>query len=357
MRRILILALVTLLFVPAALMAQTDTDIDFADLESDIQAFADGVASSLPLNASVGLNWSDAYIGQFPHFGVGLTVGASTIPFEAASPVLDGLGLTDTIANDPNLAPLLDFGMPLPAYAVEARIGGLLIPFDVGIKVGIMPPDFSLGEAFPKITALQTLELDYMNLGFDVRMPIVEERGLIPEISVGGGYNYLRANIGFQGILGGDLNIGTFEHPDPANPAVYNVTMTDPTVNYEWQANVIDLKAQVSKGLLFFRPYAGVGASVGFGRAGSGFESTLEGISPEDIALINTAAEQLGSDVVIPELSGTSFYLSAPMTGGWSFRAFGGVSINLLIVKIDINAMYDFLAHNYGATVGLRVQL
>jgi opacity protein-like surface antigen len=188
-------------------------------------------------------------------------------------------------------------------------------------------------------------------------MPIVEERGLIPEISVGGGYNYLRANLGFQGILGGDLNIGTFEHPDPDNPAVYNVTMADPTVNYEWQANVIDLKAQVSKGLLFFRPYAGVGASLGFGRAGSGFESELEGITDDDIALINQAAELLGNDAVIPELSGTSFYLSAPMTGGWSFRAFGGVSINLLIVKIDINAMYDFIAQNYGATVGLRIQL
>ncbi len=355
MRRILILTIVALLFVPVALIAQT-TDIDFADLEADIQAFADGVASSLPLNASVGLNWSDAYIGQFPHFGVGLTVGASTIPFDAATPVLEGLGLTD-LATNPDLAPLLQFGMPLPAYAAEARIGGFIIPFDVGVKIGIMPPDWSPGDAFPSIAALQNLEMDYMNLGFDVRMPVIEERGLIPEVSIGGGYNYLRANIGLVGILGGDLNIGTFEHPDPNNDQTWTVSMTDPTVNYEWSANVIDLKAQVSKGLLFFRPYAGVGASVGFGRAGSGFESTLEGISEAEIAEINEAAALLGSDEVIPELSGTSFYLSAPMTGGWSFRAFGGVSINLLIVKLDINAMYDFLAGNYGATVGLRVQL
>lgn len=348
MRRILILTIVALLFAPAALMAQTD--IDFADLEADIQAFADGVASSLPLNASVGLNWSDAYIGQFPHFGVGLTVGASTIPFEAAAPVLDGLGLTDLATTNPELAPFLQFGVPLPAYAVEARIGGLIIPFDVGVKVGIMPPDWSPGDLLPG------LELDYMNLGFDARVRVVEERGLIPEVSIGGGYNYLRANIGFAEILGGDLNIGTFPNPNPLEPD-YTISMADPTVNYEWSANVIDLKAQVSKGLLFFRPYAGVGASVGFGRAGSGFESELLGISPEEIALVNEAAALLESDAVIPELSGTSFYLSAPMTGGWSFRAFGGVAINLLIVKLDITAMYDFLAGNYGATVGLRVQL
>ena len=47
------------------------------------QTFATAAASSLPLETSVGLNWSDAYIGQFPHFGIGLTVGAATIPFSA----------------------------------------------------------------------------------------------------------------------------------------------------------------------------------------------------------------------------------------------------------------------------------
>ena len=355
MRRIVIVLAGALLLAPVALFAQTD--VDFASLEQDIQNFANGVASSLPLNASVGLNWSDAYIGQFPHFGVGLTLGASTIPFDAAVPVLDALSLTDTITGDPNFAPLIQYGMPLPAYAAEARLGGLLFPFDVGVKAGVMPPDTSLGKLFPNAEALQPLDIDYLNLGFDVRMPIVEERGFIPEVAVGGGYNYLRAKIGFDGILGGDLNIGTFEHPDPTVDQTWDVSLTDPVVNYEWSANVIDLKAQVSKGLLFFRPYAGLGASIGFGRAGSGFESELTGITEEEIQQINDAADALGYGEVIPELSGTSFYLSAPMTGGWSFRAFGGVALNILIVKLDLTAMYDFLAGNYGATVGVRVQL
>jgi hypothetical protein len=346
---------VIVLSAPITLFAQTD--MDFADLEADIQEFADGVASSLPLNASVGLNWSDAYIGQFPHFGVGLTVGASTIPFDAAMPVLEGLGLADSIADTPELAPLMEIGFPLPAWAAEARIGGFLFPFDAGVKIGILPADFSLAEAFPGAEALQNLQLDYLNLGFDVRVPLVEEKALIPEISVGGGYNYLRANIGLTGVLGGDLNIGTFEHPDPTNPTVYDVSLTDPMVNYNWSANVIDLKAQISKGLLFLRPYAGLGASIGFGRAGSGFESSLEGISPEEIAQINEAAAALGASEIIPDLSDTSFYLSAPMTGGWSFRVFGGIALNILIIKVDINAMYDFLAGNYGGTLGVRVQL
>lgn len=356
MKRILIAAIVALLFAPVALTA-----IEFTDLETTIQEFANGVASSLPLNASVGLNWSDAYIGQFPHFGVGVTLGASTIPFDAAEPLLAGLGLTD-LASNPDLAPLLQFGMPLPAYAIEARLGGIIFPFDVGVKAGILPPDWTPADSFPGVEVLQNLDLEYMNLGFDVRVPIVEERGLIPEVSVGGGYNYLRAKIAFSGILGGDISIGSFEIPDPTptdptNTIVRDISLADPTVYYEWSANVIDLKAQVSKGLLLFRPYAGLAASLGFGRAGSGFESELLGITQEEIDEINAAAELLGRELTIPEISSTGFSLSAPMTGGWSFRAFGGVAINILIVKIDVTAMYDFIAGNYGATVGLRVQL
>ena len=45
------------------------------------------------------------------------------------------------------------------------------------------------------------------------------------------------------------------------------------------------------------------------------------------------------------------------MPAGWAFRAFGGLSINLLIAHIDITGMYDFLGQNYGLTLGARVQL
>jgi hypothetical protein len=327
------------------------TNVDFDDLKSDIESFAAGVASSLPLNAAVGLNWSDAYIGQFPHFGIGLTVGASTIPYRAAEFVLDTIGLADGIKDNPEFRYIEQFGVPLPAYTAEARIGGFIIPFDLGVKVGILPPDFNPGDLIPGFT------LEYTNIGFDVRLPIVEERAIIPEVSVGGGYNYLRANVGFAGILGNDLNIADFADPRPDVDTVYSVSMTDPSVNYQWSANVIDLKAQVSKSLLLFRPFVGVGASIGFGSAGAGFESDLTGIDSEDIEAINTWAEAQGLDSPLPSLSSKSFYVNASMGNGWAFRAFGGLGIDLLIVKIDITGMYDFLGANYGVTLGARVQL
>jgi hypothetical protein len=349
MKRVLIAVLV-LLTAPLLLTAQTITT--FEDLESDIESFAAGVASSLPLNASVGLNWSDAYIGQFPHFGVGVTLGASTVPFSAARFALDAMDLTDTLTSDPRFTYIEQYGVPLPAYTAEARLGGLIIPFDLGVKVGILPPDFELATIMPGFS------LDYMNLGFDLRVPVIEERGLIPELSIGGGYNYLRANVGIDGLLEEGVQVTSFDDPRPDVNETYNFSMSNPTANFQWSANVIDLKAQVSKGLLLFRPYLGVGASIGFGSAGAGYESeVVTNLTDEDIAEINTWAESAGYEAPLPELSDSSFYVNAPMTGGWAFRAYGGLSINLLIVKIDVTGMYDFLGNNYGLTLGARLQI
>ena len=342
MRRILIVLLV--LLVPVGIVAAETID-DQVDYNAGIAAFADGVAATLPLNASVGLNWSDAYIGQFPHFGVGATLGFSTIPYPAALPVLTAAKLDTVISSSPAFEYIELIGMPLPAYTVEARIGGLLFPFDAGVKLGILPPDFKPGEF------VKGLNLDYTLAGFDIRLPIVKESGIIPEVILGGGYNYLEATIGFEGIYGENLIIDSFE----AGGETITLELTDPSVEFFWSASVIDLKAQVSKNILLFRPYAGVGASVGFGRAGSGFES--EFVSPPTQAQIDLFNAAGGSGEELSEIGDGTFYVSSAMPPGWAFRAFGGVSINLLIVNIDITGMYDFLGQNYGLTLGARVQL
>ena len=341
--------LLILLVAAISMTAMAQEDVIPSEFNESIQTFAEGVASSLPLIAAVGLNWSDAYIGQFPHFGVGGAVGFGTIPFDAARPVLQAMQLEDVVVNSPVFQYLEQYGMPVPAYSAEARLGGFFIPFDAGVRVGILPPDWS-----PE-SLLQGLNLDYRMFGFDVRFPIVQERGVLPDISISGGYTRLNATIGLSGIYGSDVQLASYSVPgvDPID-----IVLTDPSAEFFWEANVIDLKAQVSKNLLLFTPYAGFGASLGFGRAGGGFEADLSGIDQAAIDEFNAAAEQLGQDaIVLPEFVDGGFYVSAPMTGGWAFRAFGGVSINLLVVKLDLTAMYDFIGLNFGATVGLRVQL
>ncbi|MBA7563835.1 hypothetical protein ES708_05496 [subsurface metagenome] len=184
MKKIIItLSLITLLVfsLPA---------LDYSVYEEGFEDFATEVAKSLPFNAAIGLNWSDAYIGSFPHFGVGITVGVTSIPYDAMKPVIDAL--------DADLSGEMDFletwGAPFPAYTLEARVGGLILPFDAGVKLGVLPDDAKV---------LMPFNMDYLMLGGDVRYRLVKSRGPLPEVSFGVGYTMLNGGVTLPGILGG----------------------------------------------------------------------------------------------------------------------------------------------------------
>ena len=344
MKRTLIVVL-TLLVASSFVFAQTE----FSSYEKGIQDFATGVANSLPLNSSVGLTWSDAYIGQFPRFGIGATIGFSTIPYPALKPVLDVLDLSDGIESSEVFGYLDRFGGPLPAYTVEARLGGFMLPFDVGAKFGTIPP------AVDTTKLIEGFEFDYLLAGADVRVNLLRGRGLAPKLSVGGGYNFLDARIGLSGLTD-EVQITSFE--DPGDGTTYTLTMESPTIEYFWRANVLDFTVQASKDILLFTPYLGAGASIGFGSAGGGLRSELKStppLTPEKIAEINDALEAQGGET-LPKLGSQGLTVTADMPTGWAFRAYGGVSVNLLILRLDFTGMYDFLGQNYGGTVGVRVQ-
>ncbi len=368
MRRILPILMILLLAGGVA-VAELPDDFSLETFETTIQAFADGVAASLPLNLAVGLNWSDSYIGQLPHFGVGLSVGGSTIPYESAKLITDSLGFTETLMSS-EAGPFIEqYGLPLPAVALEGRLGGLILPFDVGVKFGTVPPDVELKNFVPGMTA------EYLSAGLDVRMPIVREKGLIPEISIGGGYNIVDSTIGIGGFIDGaidpitfDMPVGYNEETMEAEYETYTISMSDPAAEFAWTAQSLDMKAQLSKKLFIITPYIGAGASLGFGSAGGGLGADISIVGPDGGELTDAQIEELnqqaqeyagllGEDAPsIPEIDPQGFYLNAPMTAAWTFRAYGGMSINLLILKIDATVMTDFQG-SYAVSLGTRIQL
>ncbi len=343
----LVLVLVILLAAAGA-FAQT---FDFATFEAASRTFATDVANSLPFNASIGLNWSDAYVGQLlavpPHFGVGAALGATTIPADSIRTMLGSLSLSIPAEAEP----YLQYGAPIPAYTVEGRIGGFVLPFDIGVKVGYIPPGTLGSWGLP-------VDVNYLLVGADVRYALLEENVILPAVSVGAGYSYMHGSVAVPGIFGGPVTVTNFQVPDGGGGSTtHTLGFTDPAVNFEWNTNVIDLKAQVSKSFLVVTPYLGAGASYGISSAGGGVSSTLlvDGSQPteEQIAQYNEALAAAGSDV---RLSNQGFLVQAA-ANGWSFRAFGGASLNLLVVKLDLTGMYNFLSGDFGASIGVRVQL
>ncbi len=345
MKRILCI-LVVLFVIAFGAFAQS---VDFTAMQSSFDQFATDVANALPFNALIGLNWSDAYIGQLlgtpPHFGIGLTTGFTTIPFAAVKQVIDKL---PSLSLPPEAKYIENFGFPVPAYTVDARIGGFILPFDVGVKVGYLWPD-----------ALKQLgigvNVDYLLLGADVRYALLQENVVLPAVSIGLGYTFMQGTVAIPKVYSGDIPItsvpGTTGH---------TLALSNPALNFKWTTNVIDVKAQISKSLLIFTPYLGMGAAYGTSTAGGGLTSqVLYDGSPIDQTTLNAiiAAFQAAGQPVPSQLNSQGIIVEKSSIPGWAFRAYGGLSLNLAVIKIDLTGMYNFTSNSWGGSVGLRFQL
>lgn len=308
-----------------------------AEFNDGFKSFSETFASSLPMNSTIGLNWSDAYIGQLlpiPSFGVGVTTGVTMVPVAAFNSLLDDLDLG--AANGFNNLP--GAGVPLPGYAIDARIGGLIIPFDVGIKFGTMPK-LDLGD----------VSAEYTNFGVDFRYAILAGGVVLPKVSVGVGYNRLSGRL--RTPLGiGTTTLASVEVPDDDT---YTLSLADPRLDFGWEANVFDFKAQVSKGLLIIEPHFGIGASFGNASTDAGLSTTVTATnsSGDDVSVDDDIGSVAGVDI-----SGTGVSIGTDVST-FSVRVFGGTSLNLPFLRFDFGAMYNINSRAWGGTIGARVQL
>jgi hypothetical protein len=335
MKRLKKISAVSLLIALCAAPAFSQTP-SLETLQTGVKDFSESLAKSLPFNASMGLNWSDAYIGQLldvpPHFGVGMSAGVTTMDVGAFEDLL-------TLFKAPMP---FDFNkMIMPAYTVEGRIGGFILPFDLGVKFGYLPP-INVGN----------MDLDYMLFGASFRYALLKGNVILPKISVGVGVNYLKGGLGTT-IKGMGVS---FAVPGTATTGNADkvLALSDPKLSLEWNTVAVDFTAQVSKSLFIITPYVGVGGSYAKSEAGYRAESKLTyGDASLDADAINTIKNSVPG---LSDLDANGFS-SIIENEGWAFRAFGGLSLNLLVVKFDLTAMLNFADMNFGATAGVRFQL
>jgi hypothetical protein len=320
------------------------------DVQSAISDIAGEFAKSLTFNSVLGLNWSDAYIGQIlnkppekllnspPHFGLGVMAGATTINKDRIVAALKKAGAEE---GDFDTIPLI----PLPAGAAEIRLGGFILPFDLGVKVGVVP----------SLTILDIL-FDYTFAGFDFRYALVREeaKGWKPNVSVGAGFNYIKGTLAHVSI-GNNLDWG---FTDPFSQARHEIFMSAPDLSVNWNNVTLDLKAQVSKRLIYvFTPYLGLGTSFGWSTVGCDITSQIlyDG-GPFDAAAINEVMGFLKTNGIPLDVDNTGFSMEEK-DFSFGLRVYGGLSINMWKIILDITGLYSFLDQNYGASVGFRVQI
>jgi len=330
-----VFALILVLGISYAGFAQTPPDL--GALQKGVADFSGQLAKTLPFNSSLGLNWSDAYIGKLfpsmpPHFGVGGSFGFTTMEL----PELE------------KLAGYFNYKLPfsmnkmfLPAYAAEGRIGGFFLPFDVGFKFGYLPPVGLWGTS---------MNMNYLLVGGDIRYAVLDGT-ILPKISVGVGLNYMKSGVGGKAGTGQEIGYN-YEGTD------YKLILTQPDVNLKWDTLALDFKAQISKSFLIITPYLGLGGTYAWSSAGYSVDATVthdgNTLSQHDIDDIKAFLSSAGLDTMDVNSSGISSIIK---NSAFSLRAFGGFSINLVVFRLDFTGLYNFLDSNYGATFGFRFQL
>jgi len=332
-RSIILVSILALLSVGA--FAQ----VTLSDFQSAFEGFASDMAGTLAVNSTIGSNWSDAYVGGFPHFGAGLAVGAAFANADSAKTLFSAMGGSLPSALD-------SLGIPIPAAVLTAKIGIPFLPIDVGIKGGYIPP--TVGKA---INASSGMSVDYTNIGIQVRYAVLKQTVVLPNISIGLSYNYQK------GSITAPSGIGSQSFTTPTDQGATTITASDPQISLAWSSNVFDVTLQVSKKLLFVIPYLGAGYTFGTSTVDGGVLSTLHadgytsGTYGNGIEGLNNFFAANGGPTISDQGFTYTTEASTPV-----FRVYGGLSIRILI-DLDLQAMYVPATKSLGASATLRFQL
>jgi hypothetical protein len=320
------LAIIAIALTAAAAAYSQST---LAGFQTALATFAGDMAGSLAVNSTIGSNWSDAYIGKFPHFGAGATVGAAFVSVDSMTTLFDALA--------PGSLPSVfkGLGAPIPAALVTAKIGIPFLPLDIGIKGGYIPP--SVGESIKGLTGISS---DYTNIGIQIRYALVKQNLLLPNVSIGASYNFQK------GSVTAPTGIGSQTLGDGLGDSI---AMSNPNLNLSWTSNTVDFTAQVSKQLLFLIPYLGAGYTVGTSSVTGGLDSNIA--TTGSAAHIASYLETNGG-----ALTSTGFSYTASSSDP-VFRVYGGLSFRIIIIDIDAQAIYVPATKALGASVTARVQL
>lgn len=321
---IIILAL--LMSISLSVFAQTLSDL--GEIQKEVVDFSENLAKSMPLNASLGLNWADAHIGKLfpslpPHFGVGLSFGVTTMEMSVIKDLAGHLGYK---------VPFNSKKMILPAYTGEARIGGFFLPFDIGAKVGYLPPIKIWGT---------DLNANFLLIGADIRYALLDGKSkpVIPSLSLGVGVNFLKGSIGGKAGESNEIAFG-----------IYRIQLDQPDVNLEWKTVVLDIKMQLSKTILVLTPYVGLGVSYAKSHVGYSVEANISG----DINEIKGFLNQYGLADMDVGAKGISSIITDK---AFNFRIYGGLALNMMAFKLDFSGLYSIRDNNFGVSVGFRFQL
>lgn len=294
MKKIIAIFLVLMLAISA--FAQS---FDATPVEEGLDEFVEGLAFSVPAATTMSNLWADAYVGQLiafpPHLGIGVSGGVAKMDVRGIKKAAKALGIsaTDGLKDD----------FFLPVASIDAVVGGLLFPFDLSGSVIVMKEPIG-------ISGENSLQYKVNSFNLKLRLPILKQNVVLPNLSIG---------VGFA------QSYGEF---------FAQLSGVDTFLNATYKTSVYSADVQLSKSVIFLTPY--VGGRILMSKSDNNWK-----YSYEIGGLING--------------SGEGGYANEDYNFG--YQVFAGTSINILILRLNINAAYDFKSQIWSAGFGVQVKI
>lgn len=326
---------IAILFICFSMNAQESVSKD--SVTDQFVNFSNTLTSIMPENITALNVWPEAHIGKFfpafpPHFGFGISAAGTLIDTSFAKDTFDTL--SKLILKDmTNIK--LNFEcndiMVLPTCAINARIGGFLLPFDVGVfgvaTIPNLPQEFNFGDFDASV--------EYLTFGADLRYAIYEGNIFMPKVSLGFGYFYAQQELNF------DIN--------KTKSATYNSVETN--VNINANANLL-LKThtffaqmQISKKILIITPFIGARAYYTFFENECDWNYKTQIVNGESSTPITNDGQKV--DITNKKLN----------TDNIRPQVYLGVGLNAPILQVAINVSWNPITNYWsgGSTLNFKL--
>lgn len=315
-----ILVFLCLTFALTGIFAQAIPSVsDYINIDklgAGLDQFTHSLLKTAPSTVTQQYIYPDAYLGQLlsvpPNVAGGISAGAAQLDATGlASALKDGLG-TDLLKDITNLY--------LPTIVLDARIGGIILPFDIGVHGMLISEPLTFSAKGTEFLA------DYGTVGANIRIPLLEQNIILPAISLGTGFSYSKGTIGMN--TSGEV-------------------ISHIAAGYE--SMIIDASLQISKEILFITPYAGARATLS--------SSKRHWNCDYEIDALKDATDDWKSSRSYTEEQWSPWEINSE-NPNYTAQLFAGVGIDFFfIIQFGVNASYDLVNDLWAGSVNLRIKL
>ena len=306
------------------------TDKPYQTAVNGLNDFCSSLNDTLPNTQTLQNVWAESWIGMLiPNvkFGFGVNAGVATLDITSLLDVADALAIDTKDIKD--FTKDYDNKLVFPTVAADLRIGGIVLPFDLGLSfVTFDTRDWSQID-----DGIKPCAFDYFTIGSDFRWRLLDLGGKFFHIraSASGGFYHTKGGLE---VLDDDIGAGA---------------------SMDFKSTTLFAGAQFSAKALCFVPFLGgrlmlTKSSVDWD-AKANWHKIL-GDSYNSAAGFDPIALAVDNKILPTNFSGGS-------SSSWGVRPqiYGGLGIDLFVLDITMSGSYDLVKDVLGGAVSVRISI